>query len=288
MKKILHFSPVSKSSSIVKLHLNSLGDLDSVDFNLTYSFFDDTIDTKSSDLISEFISKKSNSKRWEIEGLPEKENSQERWSKNAYSRITFIKDYVIDQFLLSDADYLFLTDSDLVIHPLTLRHLVEQDKDFISMIFWTHFEGRPTYFPNAWMNHPKTFSTFEEFIDLKKQKVIPVDFTGALTLLSRKILETGVRFERVPQVSALGEDKHFCVRAGVNGFQPYLSTHYPAFHIYKNNLIKQATDWIESEYNFSYLDKWLNENWEKEIKNFYDGKIKNISILKKTIGWILK
>lgn len=266
MKKVLHFSSVSKKSNIVNLHLKSLKNLEINDIDVTFTFFDDNDDKISSKLLKEFINNKDNSKSWSICGIPKKEFYNERWPIEAYDRITIIKDYIINQFLLSDADYLFLTDSDLVIHPKTLKHLLDQDKDFISTIFWTHFKGRPTFFPNAWMNHPKTFSTYEEFIALKNKLIIPVDYTGACTLLSRKILENGVSFKRIPQVNALGEDKHFCIKAGVYGFQPFLSTHYPAFHIYNDELINSGFNWIESNYSYSYINDWLNVDWEKKIK----------------------
>lgn len=56
---------------------------------------------------------------------------------------------------------------------------------------------------------------------------------GACTLIRRSVLEAGVNFDRIPNVSFWGEDRHFCIRAQAYGFQLFVDTHYPAYHIYR-------------------------------------------------------
>lgn len=271
MKKVIHFTPVRKQSEIVNLHLNSLRNLKCIDFDLSLTFFDDNVEKKSSEILKNFISKQENSKLWDINlSMSPVKSTESRWDGSAYKRITEIKDFILFEFLKTDAEFLFLTDADLVLHPDTLKHMLDQKKDFISTIFWTHFEGRPTYFPNAWMSNSKIFKNKEDFLSLKENKIVPVDYTGACTLLSRKIIAEGVKFKKIPQVNAFGEDKHFCIRAGVLGFQPFLTTYYPAFHIYSNDLIEQAKRWIENDYNYDYLDTWLNDEWSNKISKYYN------------------
>lgn len=266
--KILHFSPVKKQSEIVRLHLRSLIDLKTDDeISITFSFFDDNTDEKSSDYLKEFISSNKNSFLFsakQIE-LDESENFEKRWEESLYSRITIIKDFVIDYFVNSDYDYLFLTDSDLIVHPDTLGCLLKQKKDFCAQIFWTKFDGSTIYSPNGWYDKHRGFDK-TELLEFKKPNTYKVDYTGACTLLTRKILEDKVSFEKISNVSFLGEDKHFCIRAAVHDYNIYLNTEYPAFHLYNVNLLKQGENFIESGYDLGYLDSWLNKDWEKEIE----------------------
>lgn len=294
IKKILHFSPVRKENEILELHLKSLESLEKFGFQITFSFYDDNTDKLSSSLLKDFKLKNENTISWDFEIKKENEFSTERWYTEAYDRITLIKDAVIDEFVKSDYDFLFLTDADLILHPKTVVNLFEQNKDFISMIFWTNFEGVKTYFPNAWMNINSWFYSIDDFLDLKSKKITSVDFTGACTLLSKQIASDGVKFKSIPQLknSYRGEDKFFCIRAGVLGYQPYVSTFYPAFHLYNLNLVSDGKKWVKNKYSYEYLyDEWLNNKWEKEIKFFFKNiskKKSKTAIVKQLVYTLLK
>lgn len=294
IKKILHFSPVRKQNEIVKFHLQSLESLQKSGFDITFSFYDDNTDEVSSSLLKDFKFRNENTLIWDFEIRKENEISSERWYPEAYDRITLIKDAVIGEFIKSDYDFLFLTDADLILHPKTVDNLFNQKKDFISMIFWTNFEGVNTYFPNAWMNINTWFYNVDDFLGLKSKKILPVDFTGACTLLSKKIASDGVKFKSIPQLknSYRGEDKFFCIRAGVLGYQPYVSTFYPAFHLYNINLISQGEKWINDRYSYEYLyDNWLNKEWEKEIGIFFNNisrRKSKIIMIKQLLYKVLK
>tara|TARA_R100000935_G_scaffold50402_1_gene76266 strand:+ start:12934 stop:13794 length:861 start_codon:yes stop_codon:yes gene_type:complete len=281
MYKILHFSPVRKELEIVKQHLTSLGNLRKSNINLTLSFFDDNIDVRSSSYLKYFVENTEGALLHKFELMKSKNYiGEERWVPPLYQRITVIKNKVIEFFLNNDFDYLFLTDSDLIIQPLTLENLIEQRRDFCSSIFWTHFNNSFTYTPNAWFSKSKGFD-IQDLINLKEKGIYAVDFTGACTLLSRKILEKNVSFSKIPNINYLGEDKHFCIRSAVMGFQPYVSTYYPAFHIYNSSYIKTGELLLQTNFNYNYLDNWLNEEWIKEIEIWL--RPKNKSLLKRII-----
>ena len=203
-----------------------------------------------------------------------------RWTPVLYSRITEIKNLAIRKFIKEDYDYLFLTDSDLILHPNTLLNLVKQKRNFCSSIFWTKFNNSSIYTPNAWYSKPKGF----DFTDLEKFKqpsTLAVDFTGACTLLSREILESNVNFKKIPNLHYLGEDKHFCIRASVLGFQAFVNTEYPSFHIYSDRELKLAEEWLKNNYSYDYLKCWLDKSWEQNAKKWVSPK-KN-SLIKKII-----
>lgn len=266
MIRVLHFSPVRKDPEILDLHLKSLECLNDDDIELQYSFFDDNINSKSSELLLQFVQTNKNASLLNFDTAKvDNYLGDERWTPNLYHRITFIKNEVIGLFLEKDYDYLFLTDSDLILHPETVQHLVSKRKDFCSTIFWTNFKSAITYTPNAWFAKPKGF-TFEDLLMLREKGVYPVDFTGACTLLSRQILSDGVSFEKISNIGYLGEDKHFCIRASVLGYQAYVSSVYPAFHIYDSSFLFEGENYIKSYYDDAYLDRWLNEEWKSKVK----------------------
>ncbi|WGK63800.1 hypothetical protein [Croceiramulus getboli] len=269
MVKVLHFTPVRKTPEILKMHLKSLAKLDqNGDITITFSFYDDNKDPNSSEILKSYVEHGENRflHSFNLDFLDDY-HGKERWEIALYKRITKIKDAVIKYFLESEFDYLFLTDADLVLHPETISILLEQKKDFCSQVFWTHFNGSMTYTPNCWKDIPKGF-TYSDLIRYRQEGTYEVDFTGACTLLSRAILEDGVRFEKISNVSFLGEDKHFCIRAAVAGYSIFVNTEAPAFHIYDNSLLELADD-IDRKSDFKgYLDSWLNERWEKDIQNW--------------------
>lgn len=285
-KRILHFSPVKKENEIVNLHLKSLGDLNISDIDITFTFFDDNTDKLSSLLIKKFIESNKNAILFNNEQILIDENlniQKDRWTPDLYNRITLIKNYAISYFLNGNYDYLFLTDSDLILHPETLKTLLKQDKHFCAEIFWTKFKGSPTYSPNAWYSSNIGFS-LEDLLQFKKKGTYKVDFTGACTLLSRTILKENVTFKKIPNVNYLGEDKHFCIRASVNGYEIYVNTEYPAFHLYELELLKDGIAFVESGYDLLYLNKWLDSNWENDILKWIQPKKK--SLIKKIISFL--
>lgn len=268
--KILYFSPVKKENEIVKLHLQSIKDLIIPEcVNITFSFFDDNIEEKSSQLLNSFVSSRQDSIFMSIDNLESNKNhlSKKRWEINSYKRITIIKDYAIKYFLDSDFDYLFLVDSDLILHPSTLKNLLSQNKDFCSEIFWTNFSGSITYTPNCWYDKKDGFIK-EDLLKFQKKGTYQVDYTGACTLLSKQILLDGVRFEKIPNVGYLGEDKHFCIRAAVNNYKIYINTESPAFHLYNTSLLEMGAKFIQNNYNLDYLNDWLDTDWLSAIKEY--------------------
>ena len=75
-----------------------------------------------------------------------------------------------------------------------------------------------------------------------------VGMTGALTLVRTDVLRAGVSFDPIPNIkNALwGEDRWFCIRAAVLGFEMWLDTHYPAEHLFTdalyNDYVRRRSD----------------------------------------------
>lgn len=162
-----------------------------------------------------------------------KTHNDHLWTLNNMLYMGDLRNETIRYALDGGYDWWFSADTDIVMDPRTLETLIEADKDIVSEIFWTMApSGRE--WCNAW-ECDQSAGMPEEW---RKPGLYRCGMTGALTLVKRKVLEAGVNYERIPNImTALrGEDRHFCVRAAVMGFEMWVDSHCPATHLYTKNV----------------------------------------------------
>ena len=150
------------------------------------------------------------------------------WSRSNMTMMETLRNMTIDYALIHGYDYWFSIDTDLVLHPLTLQTLLEADKDIVSEIFWSVSKDIHRWC-NAWM-YDQGSGMLPEW---NTPGLYQCGMTGACTLVKRKVLTAGVNYTNIPNIHYLyGEDRFFCVRAAVHGFELWVDTHYPATHLY--------------------------------------------------------
>ena len=146
------------------------------------------------------------------------------WTLSLMYRMSELRNMTIRKMLDGGYDYWFSVDTDVVLDPLTLRWLIDADKDIVSEIFWTK------HWCNAWMvdQYSPPEATWH------RPGLYRVGMTGACTLAKRKVFEAGVDYSRIPNIEKAlrGEDRHFCVRAACAGFEMWVDTHCPATHLF--------------------------------------------------------
>ena len=74
------------------------------------------------------------------------------WQEALIWKVAEYKNYIINKALEQNYDFLFLVDSDIVLHPNTLKHLISTQKDMISEIFWTKWKPDVPPLPQVWVN----------------------------------------------------------------------------------------------------------------------------------------
>lgn len=166
------------------------------------------------------------------------------WSDSNMRTMETLRNLTIAFALINGYDYWFSVDTDLVLHPDTLRFLLDADKDIVSEIFWSTSKDIHTWC-NAWMCDQGSGMLNE----WRTPGLYQCGMTGACTLVKRKVLEAGVDYTHIPNIqrALYGEDRHFCVRAAVHGFELWVDSHCPATHLY-----------TESEYQ-KYMAKKQNK-----------------------------
>lgn len=255
--KVLIGSPIRQTYNILVNFISSLSNIMEEGINIEYFFIDDNDDINSSTLLKNFAVE---SKNKVIIEAGEKIDTYVRtedthyWKESLIWKIAQYKNRIIEYAKENCYDYLFLIDSDIMLHPKTLSSLINSNKDIICEVFWTRWQKNADELPQVWMCDEYSFITKErneilteeesnkrytDFIEkLKKPGIYEVGGLGACTLISKKALNKGVNFNKIYNLSFWGEDRHFCIRAAALGFKLYVDTTYPAYHIYRREDLK--------------------------------------------------
>lgn len=252
-KHVLLGSPVQQSPAILREFLIALEEMEKTGISIHYMFMDDNTYESSSALLAEFKEKYK-----QVEIINNKDSFNYRcdeythyWQEETVWKVARMKDKIIEYARKNNYDYLFLIDSDLVVHPNTLVQLIKAGKEIISSIYWTCWQPGTIEMPQVWLEDqysmykkiPGEVITDEEanrrllefFNQLRIPGIYEVGGLGACTLISGKALGAGISFAKIKNLSFWGEDRHFCIRAAALGFSLYVDTHYPAYHIYRES-----------------------------------------------------
>jgi hypothetical protein len=276
MKKILLFSSICKPKSILEIALNSYIKLEMENFVIDFLFYDDNKEESSSEYLKCFSQTHVNCDIMPKMEIDSSDYEDHKWNVSQIDRIIDIKNKAIQYALANDYDFLFLVDADLVLHPLTLKHLVQQKKHFIFTVFWTLFFKELIYKPNAWDLHSWFYKGPQTLLNLSKKGTYIVGGGGACTLLSNEILKKGLTFDRLPSLFYQGEDRHFCTRAQALGYDVMVDTHYPAYHIFLDSQCDEARQWYNNGANPDFFKLWLTEEWKIKVINSFEIKDKNL------------
>jgi glycosyltransferase involved in cell wall biosynthesis len=251
-KRILIGSPVHQKPDILREFLTSLLELEQENLIVEYQFIDDNESEESSKLLADFANNVKTTVIDTYSGEKEAYHCDEythHWKETQIWKVAQMKDQIITYAKENDFDYLLLIDSDLILHPYTLKQLIKAKKEIISNIFWTKWQPDAAELPQVWLQDKYTLYhkqrnetlTDEEiehrtqtFLEqLRQPGVYKVGGLGACTLITKHALARGVKFAEIPNISYWGEDRHFSIRATALGLSLYVDTHYPAYHLYR-------------------------------------------------------
>jgi len=249
--EVLIASPVRQKPAILQEFLWSLAQLETAGLKVAYAFIDDN--DEESVLLKEFARRKDAVQilRGERAGTYRCDENTHYWQEELIWRVAAYKNRFIKMAREGDFDYLFLVDSDLVLHPRTLVHLVSLGKDVVSEVYWTRWQPGMPPLPQVWVDgqyrlyragrgeEPEDAEIARrqsEFLAMLQQPgTYKVGGLGGCTLISRRAIALGVSFSEIYNLGLIGEDRHFCIRAAALGLELYADTHYPPYHIYRES-----------------------------------------------------
>ena len=250
-KRVLVGSPVYQKPEILEAFLRSLKNFNRHTISIDYMFVDDNIDENSHQLLAEFEREESIAITvlGKEQGIYLCNDESHHWDDNLMLKVANYKNSIINYTIENNYDYLFFVDSDLVLHPNLIEHLKTTNKDIVSEIFWTQWHKDRPLEPNVWLFDeydlvPKKLGEklSEKEMEIRQTKFLnqlripglyEVGGLGACTLISSRALIAGVSFQPIKNLTISGEDRFFCIRAAVLGIDLFVDTHYPAYHIYR-------------------------------------------------------
>lgn len=166
------------------------------------------------------------------------------WKTHNLLAVTAMRNFLITTARQMDYDYYFMVDSDLILHPETLVKLIEAKKDIVAEAFWTKWTPNDIEAVNAWDRDTYTFFPDRDtrFKQFREPGLYQVGMAGACILISKPVLQAKVNYDYIPNISFWGEDRAFCVRAAVHGFEIWLDTHHPPIHLYRKSEYQKYVD----------------------------------------------
>lgn len=282
--KILIGSPIRQKSKILKEFLLALSNCEKGNNTFEYYFIDDNIDENSLKYLIDFSKNnkviiKKGVDIYDACGHYDASSNGHFWDNDSVQKISKYKDTIIEYAILEKYDYLMLIDSDIVIDKRSILHLISRNVDIVSNIFWTQWENNQPLSPQCfWIPSfqersdilfkqnidSKSFQLHRNFISkLMVPGIYKVDGLGACTLISQNAMLSGVRFKEINNLASRGEDRHFCIRAGVLGFDLYLDTVYPAYHIYKEEYLDRVDEFNKFGFIFDMCQTYSKPNMKK-------------------------
>lgn len=187
-----------------------------------------------------------------------------RWNNKSVDQVAAMRNAMLNRTVKMEYDYLFMVDSDLILHPNTLNKLVESGKDIVAELFWTQWDSENPDFVsgNVWhIDNDRVI--LEEYTKYETPGIYQVGFTGACTLISKKAILAGFNFNPITNISFYGEDRWACIRANALGIPLFIETTYPCIHLYN----KKELDWYRKNKHIISADNWLQyplkKNWVK-------------------------
>lgn len=250
-QKVLVGSPVYQKPDILNAFLTSLKLQNRNSITIDYMFIDDNTDPASKQLLESF--KREESAVTILPGIQKStyvcDEESHYWDDSLMLRVANYKNTIIKYAIQNQYDYLFLADSDLVLHPGLIEHLKTANQEIVSEIFWTVWHHDTPLLPNTWLfdefdlvpkylgevleNAEKTKRQAAFLEQLKIPGLYNVGGLGACTLIHKSALLKGVNFSPIYNLTIHGEDRFFCIRAAVQDIPLFIDTYYPAYHIYR-------------------------------------------------------
>lgn len=251
--RVLIASPVRQKPAILHHFLEGLRRLDTTGMEVAYLFVDNNDDAQASEHLRTFqreVDAPVHRLRVPVVEMYHRTATSHHWTESLIGRLAAIKDGILQAALKYGCDYAFLVDSDLVLHPHTLRRMVECQREILSQVFWTAWRPDEPPLPNVWyadqydLYRTRREQTLEPDEQARRTEVFlralafqpgvyRLSGLGACTLIARRVIEAGVGFSTLRGSLLLGEDRHFCLRAEGLGFHLFADTTLPPLHLYR-------------------------------------------------------
>ena len=149
----------------------------------------------------------------------------------AYPILANLRNIIREVAIAQDVDYLLSVDSDIILHPDTLKRLLNHRVGSVAALI---DNGFGTY---NYLSYNETKNKFYRERESPSKSIFPVGLTGACCLYSKKSLIEGHFF-----VGRTGEDEGMALSLKSAGIQMYVDGTLKLEHIMESSVIRQKED----------------------------------------------
>lgn len=242
-KRILIAVPVNEQEKIFKEYLISLNSLKiPKDYEINKFFILSKNSTLSTMLKSEEYCYEDKN------FLIDKEKGFHNWSKEKLINIAILRTKILEKARNEKYDYLFTVDSDILLHPNTLIHLLNLKLPIVTEAVWTKNPDGITILDGQY----EGWRHFKNR-DYHKPGLYEINWGGMVTLIHSSIfnIET-IDYYPIKEVfGEYSEDWSFYCKIYCHfpDFKTYVDTKYPGRHLYNESCYQR---WIKDKKEYNY------------------------------------
>jgi cellulose synthase/poly-beta-1,6-N-acetylglucosamine synthase-like glycosyltransferase len=194
------------------------------------SFFVNNSTDKTGEIIQDFLNVHKDEykavKYHEGKVLKGRQDNQTRLTRRDYNLFAVVRNTFLRKIKPLDFDYFFSVDSDVLLNPDDLNQLLSHNKDVVSAVLFNGVKDNIDYY-NIFKMTNQGYRPFKTSFLNNYSGLVEVDVTGACYLISKKVLNAGVKYGNYPA----GEDGYFCRKAQSKGFKLYADTTVRPVHL---------------------------------------------------------
>lgn len=236
MIKLLIGAPVRQDHTTFYKYLKALNQLDTLGIAVDYFFI-----LHNSPRLKRFL-KPNQYIEFHSDHEYIRDQHTHHWTNKNLSDVTKMKNGLLKYTIENNYDYFFLVDSDIILQKETLKQLLSHQKHICAELFWTKWSLDSEEMPNAWQSDFYSFFEPNEWTKWRKKGLYKVGMSGACILINSEVIKSGVNYSPISNVShSQWEDRAFCIRAAVNGYEIFLDTNYEPQHLYRIEKINKPS-----------------------------------------------
>ncbi|MDD2510531.1 MAG: glycosyltransferase family 2 protein [Syntrophomonas sp.] len=149
-----------------------------------------------------------------------------------FSHLALLRNRLLESFLKSDAAYLFSVDSDILLPAKSLSLLMQDNCDIVSALVCNGEEVGDNSIYNILLEDAA--GNLRHCQGFPRDRVFPVDCTGAAYLIKRKVIEPlGVRYSERDGAEDIG----FCRQAREKGISIFCDGRIECIHLMREDTL---------------------------------------------------
>lgn len=228
MLKVMIGCPLRDRAWVLPRYLDSLEKLGKSQCQVQYAFIINDCSDHSPRILAEFSDRQPDMVRL-IEKNYDAPGGYRRGQYN-FGRLAQLRNLLLNVFLQSDCDYLFSLDSDILVPANTLTQLLTDDCDIVSALVCNGHEIGDDGIYNVLKR--ESDGSYVHIRNFPRDRIFPVDCTGAAYLIKRAVIAAGVRYSS----RRGGEDIAFCEDAASRGFNIFCDGRVECSHLMQEGI----------------------------------------------------